>query len=79
MTRINSLLAAAAIAMSASTPAVSPAFNTSAPPQSRRKGQNAGRISVARRRSTTLHPMNGAKECARRLRQIEAGTLRVSD
>ena len=37
------------------------------------------RVAAVRRRRTTLHNTNSKRECARRQRQIEAGSLRVAN
>lgn len=47
-------------------------------PLQRTKPRKTGRRATPRSRKSTLHTTNGARECARRLRQIEAGTLQVS-
>jgi hypothetical protein len=73
------LVAAALVASLGSMAAASEAFSDVADrPAQRRQRQNIGSVSVGHRRKSTLHSTNGAREVARRLRQIEAGTLRVS-
>lgn len=44
----------------------------------RAQRQSAGRRGYRKHHMTTLHEVNGERECARRRRQIAAGTLQVS-
>ncbi|KRQ11902.1 hypothetical protein AOQ73_05705 [Bradyrhizobium pachyrhizi] len=41
--------------------------------------ERAGVMSPRRQRRTTMHATNGKRECARRMRQIAAGSLTVAN
>lgn len=75
------LVAAMTAAFASAMAAGGRAIGDAAPrPTNHRRAQRqaAGGRGFRKHHNTTLHETNGARECARRVRQIKAGTLRVS-
>jgi hypothetical protein len=73
------MMAAIAAAMALPATAKASALNSIGPYVSRGKGKDRRSGKKPGNRTGKTYQMNGAREVARRLRQIKAGQLRVSE